>query len=132
MFLQSHCKLYKCKDRSLKFSLEDTANHNCKFKGTWKSVVECKKHTLNLPGIYLFCSISIIFKLKKIASKYRFFYFFLFSCEYCEISKNTYFEEHLRTAVSPETTCVLVQLQILCYEQYDFCESLLLLNMLIL
>ena len=24
----------------------------------------------------------------------------LFSCEYCEISKNTYFEEHLRTATS--------------------------------
>ena len=24
----------------------------------------------------------------------------VFSCEYCEIFKNTYFEEHLRTAVS--------------------------------
>ena len=24
----------------------------------------------------------------------------MFSCEYCEISKNTYFEEHLRTAAS--------------------------------
>ena len=24
----------------------------------------------------------------------------VFSCEYCEISKNTYFEEHLRTAAS--------------------------------
>ena len=24
----------------------------------------------------------------------------LFSCEYCEIFKNTYFEEHLRTATS--------------------------------
>ena len=23
----------------------------------------------------------------------------VFSCEYCEISKNTYFEEHLKTAV---------------------------------
>ena len=40
----------------------------------------------------------------------------VFSCEYCEISKNAYFEEHLRTAVSPETTYVLVQLQILCYD----------------
>ena len=52
----------------------------------------------------------------------------VFSCEYCEISKNAYSEEHLRTAVSPETTYVLVQLQILCYEQYDFCESLLFLR----
>ena len=24
----------------------------------------------------------------------------MFSCKYCEISKNTYFEEHLRTAAS--------------------------------
>ena len=46
----------------------------------------------------------------------------VFSCEYCEISKNAYFEEHLRTVVSPETTYVLVQLQILCYEQYGFYE----------
>ena len=38
------------------------------------------------------------------------------SCEYCEISINIYFEEHLRTAASPETTYVLVQLQILCYD----------------
>ena len=27
----------------------------------------------------------------------------MFSCEYCEISKNTYFEKHLRTA-APEVT----------------------------
>ena len=27
----------------------------------------------------------------------------MFSCEYCEISKNTYFEEHLRTADSEVT-----------------------------
>ena len=27
----------------------------------------------------------------------------MFSCEYCEISKNTYFEEHLRTAASEVT-----------------------------
>ena len=27
----------------------------------------------------------------------------MFSCEYWEISKNTYFEEHLRTAASEET-----------------------------
>ena len=27
----------------------------------------------------------------------------MFSCEYCEISKNTYFEEHLHTAASEET-----------------------------
>ena len=27
----------------------------------------------------------------------------MFSCEYWEISKNTYFAEHLRTAVSEET-----------------------------
>ena len=26
-----------------------------------------------------------------------------FSCEYCEILKNTYFEEHLRTAASVDT-----------------------------
>ena len=55
------CKLYKSKGCSLKFSLEDTANHNYKFKGTRKSVVECKKHTLNLRGVYLFCSFSVIF-----------------------------------------------------------------------
>ena len=29
--------------------------------------------------------------------------FLMFSCEYCEISKNTYFEEDLRTA-APEMT----------------------------
>ena len=28
----------------------------------------------------------------------------MFSCEYCEIFKNTYFEEHLRTAVSVIST----------------------------
>ena len=27
----------------------------------------------------------------------------MFSCEYCEIFKNTYFEEHLRTAASVDT-----------------------------
>ena len=27
----------------------------------------------------------------------------MFSCEYCEISKNTYLEEHLRTAISEVT-----------------------------
>ena len=27
----------------------------------------------------------------------------MFSCEYCEISKNTYFEEHLRMAASEVT-----------------------------
>ena len=27
----------------------------------------------------------------------------IFSCEYCEISKKTYFEEHLRTAASEVT-----------------------------
>ena len=27
----------------------------------------------------------------------------MFSCEYCEISKNNYFEEHLRTAASEVT-----------------------------
>ena len=27
----------------------------------------------------------------------------MFSCEYCEISKNTYFEEHLRAAASEMT-----------------------------
>ena len=27
----------------------------------------------------------------------------MFSCEYCEISKNIYFEEHLRTAASEVT-----------------------------
>ena len=27
----------------------------------------------------------------------------MFSCEYCEISKNTHFEEHLRTAASEVT-----------------------------
>ena len=52
----------------------------------------------------------------------------MFSCEYDDISKNTYFKEHLRTAASPETTYVLIQLQILCYEQYDFCELLLFLR----
>ena len=26
----------------------------------------------------------------------------MFSCEYCEISKNIYFEEHLRTAASKD------------------------------
>ena len=26
----------------------------------------------------------------------------MFSCEYCEIFKNTYYEEHLRTAVLKE------------------------------
>ena len=29
--------------------------------------------------------------------------FLMFSCEYCKISKNTYFEEHLRTAASEVT-----------------------------
>ena len=29
--------------------------------------------------------------------------FLMFSCEYCEIFKNTYFEEHLRTAASEVT-----------------------------
>ena len=52
----------------------------------------------------------------------------VFSFEYCEIFKNTYFEEHLQTAASPETTYVLVQLQISCYEQYDFCDLLLFLR----
>ena len=28
-----------------------------------------------------------------------------FSCEYCEIFKNTYFEEHLRTAVTENIPC---------------------------
>ena len=28
-----------------------------------------------------------------------------FSCEYCEIFKNTYFEEHLRTAVTENILC---------------------------
>ena len=52
----------------------------------------------------------------------------MFSCEYCEIFKNTYFKEHLQTAASPETTYVLVQLEISCYEQYDFCDLLLFLR----
>ena len=52
----------------------------------------------------------------------------MFSCGYCEISKNTYFEERLRTFASPETTYVLVQLQKLCYEQYDFCDLVLFLR----
>ena len=29
--------------------------------------------------------------------------FLMLSCEYCKISKNTYFEEHLRTAASEVT-----------------------------
>ena len=52
----------------------------------------------------------------------------MFSSEYCKISKNTYFEERLRMVASPETTYVLVQLQMSCYEKYDFCDLLLFLR----
>ena len=31
----------------------------------------------------------------------------MFSCKYCEISKKTYFEEHLRTPSSEETLEVI-------------------------
>ena len=49
----------------------------------------------------------------------------MFPGEYCWISKNSYFEERLRMAASRETTSVLVQLQMPCYEQYDFCDLFL-------
>ena len=43
----------------------------------------------------------------------------VFPCEYCEIFKNTYFEEHLRTAASSSKACksqlqIKVCLQFLC------------------
>ena len=40
-----------------------------------------------IAGKHLHCSLFLIFS-------------FIFSCEYCEIYKSTYFEEHLRTATS--------------------------------
>ena len=52
----------------------------------------------------------------------------MFSSEYCKISKNTYFEERFPVVASPEPTYVLVQLQMPCYEQYDFCDLFLFLR----
>ena len=37
----------------------------------------------------------------------------MFSCKYCEILKNTYFEEHLPTTASVSSLAKLVKLEIL-------------------
>ena len=36
----------------------------------------------------------------------------VFSCKYCEIFKNTYFEEHLETAASALTITIIIKLVI--------------------
>ena len=38
--------------------------------------------------------------LKSLSNKVAGLKTFMFSCEYCEIFRNTYFEEHLQTAAS--------------------------------
>ena len=41
----------------------------------------------------------------------------LFPCEYCEIFKNTYFEEHLRTAVSAYFVAITVEANAKFYQE---------------
>ena len=37
----------------------------------------------------------------------------MFCCKFCEIFKNTYFEEHLRTATSEQNKCEQLLLQLI-------------------
>ena len=68
--------------------------HRCLYSQPWTIYYE----TLVSRSSYLRCSV------KKIFQKYRKFYrktqTQVLSCEYCEVFKNTYFEEQLRTAAS--------------------------------
>ena len=54
------------------FFLENTANRNCKFKGTWNSLVECKKQ-LNLSRVFKQGLFSWLFMFELVQSN-EFFY----------------------------------------------------------
>ena len=59
------------------------------------------KHFVIFRGKYLFWS---LFLMRRRAESLQLYYketpAKVFFCDYCQISKNTYFEEHLRTAAS--------------------------------